>query len=81
MNSQGEHQVCRTRFSICPMHHHLQQARHNIKESGLLPEAELVRQALIDQGLETPLSANALNSDEKCKIISQHFTEIMAVTE
>jgi GTP cyclohydrolase I len=49
------------------------------KDSVLRPEAELVRQALIDQGLETPLSANALNSDEKCKIISQHFTEIMAV--
>ena len=47
------------------------------KQVELRPEAELVRRALIDQRLETPFNANDLNSDDKCKIIRLHFTEIM----
>lgn len=39
-------------------------------------EAELVRSALIERGLETPLVPNGLNRDEKYQRIAQAFTEI-----
>ena len=39
-------------------------------------EAELVRSALMERGLETPLVPNGLNRDEKYQRIAQAFTEI-----
>ena len=42
----------------------------------LSPEATLVRSALIDQGLETPMVDNNLSRDEKYQIISAAFTDI-----
>ena len=39
-------------------------------------EAELVRSALIERGLETPLVPNGLNRDEKYQRIAQAFTDI-----
>ena len=42
----------------------------------LSPEATLVRSALIDQGLETPMVDNNLSRDEKYQIISTAFTDI-----
>lgn len=42
----------------------------------LSPEATLVRSALIDQGLETPMVDNNLSRDEKYQIISAAFTNI-----
>ena len=39
-------------------------------------EAELVRSALIERGLETPLVPTGLNRDEKYQRIAQAFTEI-----
>ena len=40
------------------------------------PEAEQVRCALVDRGLETPLVANGLNRDEKYQRIAAAFTDI-----
>jgi GTP cyclohydrolase I len=50
-----------------------------IQESGLRPEAELVRQALIERGLETPLIDSGLSDEEKRKTIEANFVEIMSV--
>ena len=43
---------------------------------GLRAEAELVRNALIQRGLETPLVPNGLNRDEKFRRIAAAFTDI-----
>lgn len=40
------------------------------------PEAEQVRCALVDRGLETPLVANGLSRDEKYQRIAAAFTDI-----
>ena len=40
------------------------------------PEAELVRNALLARGLETPLIPNGLNRDEKYQRIAAAFAEI-----
>lgn len=42
----------------------------------LTPEAEAVRAALIERGLETPMTNNALSRDEKYTAIKQAFTTI-----
>jgi GTP cyclohydrolase I len=42
----------------------------------LSPEAEAVRTALIERGLETPMTPNALSRDEKYAAIKQAFTTI-----
>ena len=42
----------------------------------LSEEAQLVRQALIERGLETPLLDNGLSRDEKYTIIRRAFGEI-----
>lgn len=42
----------------------------------LSPEAEAVRAALIERGLETPMTNNALSRDEKYTAIKQAFTTI-----
>ena len=39
-------------------------------------EANLVRQALLERGLETPLAHNKLNRDEKYQRIKKSFTDI-----
>jgi GTP cyclohydrolase I len=39
-------------------------------------EAQLVRAALLQRGLETPLLANGLNRDEKYARLKQSFTEV-----
>lgn len=44
--------------------------------SALSPEAELVRSALLERGLETPLVPNGLDRDEKYKRITAAFTDI-----
>jgi len=43
----------------------------------LSPEAELVRQALIDKGLETPMIDNGLTSEEKYHRIRDLMTEVV----
>lgn len=48
-------------------------------ETGLRPEAHLVRSALIERGLETPLITTALTPDEKRERIQASFAEIMNV--
>jgi len=45
-------------------------------ELAISPEARLVREALIERGLETPLIQNGLSRDEKYKRIRDAFTEI-----
>jgi GTP cyclohydrolase I len=45
-------------------------------ELAISPEARLVREALIERGLETPLIQNGLSRDEKYKRIREAFTEI-----
>jgi GTP cyclohydrolase I len=44
--------------------------------SQLSPEAELVRQALLERGLETPLVPNGLSRDERYQRIAAAFTDI-----
>ncbi len=50
-------------------------ATMNDKE--LSPEAILVRNALIEHGLETPWHDNGLSSEEKKEIIQEHMSSIM----
>jgi GTP cyclohydrolase I len=45
--------------------------------TGIRPEAELVRLALLEKGLETPMKRSGLTADEKQAKIEAHFTEIM----
>ena len=47
------------------------------KNSGLRPEAVLVRDKLVELGLETPMIDNGLSPDEKKARIQAHFVEIM----
>jgi len=42
----------------------------------LSPEAELVRKALVERGLETPLVPNGLSRDERYQRIAAAFTDI-----
>jgi GTP cyclohydrolase I len=44
--------------------------------TNLSPEAELVRCALVDRGLETPMISNGLSRDEKYQRIAAAFTDI-----
>jgi GTP cyclohydrolase IA len=44
--------------------------------SQLSPEAELVRQALLERGLETPLVPNGLSRDDRYQRIAAAFTDI-----
>ena len=46
-------------------------------EELLRPEAKMVRNALIERGLETPMVATGLSSEEKRAEIQQHFVSIM----
>ncbi|MGI9290736.1 MAG: GTP cyclohydrolase I FolE [Gammaproteobacteria bacterium] len=48
-------------------------------DSGLRPEAILVRDALLKRGLETPMIANDLSDEEKKAQIESHFREIMNI--
>ncbi len=45
-------------------------------DTGLSAEAAMVRQALIERGLETPLVANGLDRDQKYARIRDAFTDI-----
>ena len=45
-------------------------------QKAVSPEATLVRQALVDRGLETPLIENGLNRDQKLAIVRDAFTDI-----
>ena len=45
----------------------------------LRPEALLVRNALIERGLETPMVENDLDAEQKQRIIRERFTEILQV--
>ncbi|AQA18574.1 GTP cyclohydrolase I FolE [Halioglobus japonicus] len=49
------------------------------READFSPEALAVREALIAHGLETPLVANGLSSEEQYKRLQQSFTDIMNV--
>ncbi len=44
---------------------------------GLSREAELVRRALIENGLETPVVPVGLTRDEKCNQLTSSFTDVM----
>ncbi|MCB1731556.1 MAG: GTP cyclohydrolase I, partial [Halieaceae bacterium] len=44
--------------------------------ANLSPEAALVRDALLQRGLETPMIPNGLSRDEKFRRISAAFTDI-----
>ncbi len=48
----------------------------NFPVNNLSPEAVLVREALLERGLETPLIHNGLSRDEKYRRIAQSFTDI-----
>lgn len=48
-----------------------------MNDNELSPEAILVRNALIEHGLETPLHYNGLSSEEKKTIIQEHMSSIM----
>lgn len=48
-------------------------------ELAITKEAALVRQALIDAGLETPMVENGLSDEQKRAQIEQHMTQIMDV--
>ena len=48
-------------------------------ELAITKEAALVRQALIDAGLETPKDENGLSDEQKRAQIQQHMTQIMEV--
>ncbi len=48
-------------------------------EAQLRPEAVLVRDTLLERGLETPMIANGLSVDEKKRRIEERFKEIMEV--
>lgn len=48
-------------------------------ELAITKEAALVRQALIDAGLETPMVENGLSDEQKRAQIQQHMTQIMEV--
>ena len=47
-----------------------------VSQSLLSEEAMLVRTALVEKGLETPLNANPLNRDEKYRRIRESFNDI-----
>src|SRR5574344_1222673 len=48
-----------------------------VTDNELSPEAILVRNALIEHGLETPWHDNGLSSEEKKTIIQEHMSSIM----
>lgn len=48
-------------------------------ELAITKEAALVRQALIDAGLETPMVENGLSDEQKRAQIQQHMTKIMDI--
>lgn len=48
-----------------------------MNDNDLSPEAILVRNALIEHGLETPWHDNGLSSEEKKEIIQEHMSSIM----
>ena len=48
-----------------------------MNDNELYPEAILVRNALIEHGLETPWHDNGLSSEEKKTIIQEHMSSIM----
>lgn len=50
--------------------------RENLIETPCSAEAELVRQALLEHGLETPQLPHQLDRDEKYRRIKQSFTDI-----
>ena len=48
-----------------------------MNDNELSPEAILVRNALLEHGLETPWHDNGLSSEEKKEIIQEHMSSIM----
>ncbi len=52
---------------------------HSAKSSKLSPQAQMVREALIASGLETPMVDNGLTNEEKRAKIKNHMNEIMHV--
>jgi len=48
-----------------------------VSDSELRPEAVLVRDALLQRGLETPMIENGLSDAEKKELIEARFTDIM----
>jgi len=50
---------------------------HLAKHPELSPEASLVRSTLLEQGLETPMIENGLNSEQKYERIKGLMTEVM----
>jgi GTP cyclohydrolase I len=52
---------------------------HLTDDAGLRPEAVIVRNALIDRGLETPMVACNMRAEEKQLQIKAHFTDILNI--
>jgi GTP cyclohydrolase I len=57
----------------------LTQDQHFEQKATLRPEAILVREALMQRGLETPLIATDLNDAQKQARIREHFVEILHI--
>jgi GTP cyclohydrolase I len=57
----------------------LTQDQHFEQNGNLRPEAILVREALMQRGLETPLIATDLNDAQKQARIREHFVEILHI--
>ena len=49
------------------------------QNSDLRPEAILVRDALIQRGLETPMVPNVLDDEQKKVLLQSHFTQILEI--
>ena len=52
---------------------------HLAQDRGLRPEAILVRQALLDRGLETPMIASDYSNEQKQAKIREHFVDILEI--
>ena len=48
-------------------------------ETSLRPEALLVRDALVDRGLETPMIDNGLSEEQKRQRLQNHFTQVLEI--
>ncbi|MEH6586362.1 MAG: GTP cyclohydrolase I FolE [Halioglobus sp.] len=51
---------------------------HALMANTLTPEADKVRQALLDAGLETPMRPNGLSAEEKYERLQQSFTDVLS---
>jgi len=57
----------------------LQESYFTAEDAGLRAEAVLVRNALLERGLETPMIQNDMTAEEKQLQIKSHFTDILKI--